>query len=259
MDTPQRKYWKVLLVGDHCTDVYHFGTCSRLSPEAPVPVLKETRMEKKMGMSSNVKLNLRAFGINVAHHHNTEKIEKHRIVDERFNHQLLRYDVGEQSRCKEFNPEILEQTGTFDAVVISDYNKGFLGRRSIQMLCDMYSHLPIFVDSKNPILTWYSGCILKVNEKEFKNINKMPKDSAFVVTLGEKGALYENKVYETQKTDVFDVCGAGDVFLSALVYGWLKTENMPQSIQIANKCASYSVSKVGTYVLSPGDINDLCV
>ena len=91
------------------------------------------------------------------------------------------------------------------------------------------------------------------------NINKMPKDSAFVVTLGEKGALYENKVYETQKTDVFDVCGAGDVFLSALVYGWLKTEDMPQAIQIANKCASYSVSKVGTYVLSPGDINDLCV
>ena len=53
--------WKVLLVGDHCIDIYHYGVCERLSPEAPVPILKQTKMEKKMGMSSNVMMNLESF------------------------------------------------------------------------------------------------------------------------------------------------------------------------------------------------------
>ena len=57
MDTQQRKFWKVLLVGDSCLDIYHYGTCDRLSPEAPIPVLKQTRIETKHGMSSNVKRN----------------------------------------------------------------------------------------------------------------------------------------------------------------------------------------------------------
>ena len=44
MDTQQLKLFKVLLIGDSCIDKYHYGTCDRISPEAPVPILnfKET-------------------------------------------------------------------------------------------------------------------------------------------------------------------------------------------------------------------------
>ena len=42
---PQQKQFKVLLIGDSCTDEYVYGTCERLNPEAPVPILKFNRKE----------------------------------------------------------------------------------------------------------------------------------------------------------------------------------------------------------------------
>jgi D-beta-D-heptose 7-phosphate kinase/D-beta-D-heptose 1-phosphate adenosyltransferase len=64
-------------------------------------------------------------------------------------------------------------------------------------------------------------------------------------------------VYPTDKTEVFDVCGAGDVFLSTLVYAFLQTRSIEKSIPMANKAASYSVSKMGTYVMTTGDLKQL--
>ena len=40
-----QKQLKVLLIGDSCQDIYHFGSCDRISPEAPVLILKENRIE----------------------------------------------------------------------------------------------------------------------------------------------------------------------------------------------------------------------
>ena len=44
---PQQKQLKVLLIGDSCTDEYVYGSCERLNPEAPVPILKFNRKETK--------------------------------------------------------------------------------------------------------------------------------------------------------------------------------------------------------------------
>ena len=49
MDTQQQISLKTLLIGDSCLDYYHFGTCERLSPEAPVPVLKQHKVVLKEG------------------------------------------------------------------------------------------------------------------------------------------------------------------------------------------------------------------
>ena len=80
-----------------------------------------------------------------------------------------------------------------------------------------------------------------------------------MVTLGGLGARWAEQIFKTEKVDVYDVCGAGDVFLSALVYGYLRYRDMPEAIILANKCASLSVTKMGTYVLTKEDINDLCI
>ena len=257
MGIQRQKSLKVLLLGDHCEDVYHYGVCERISPEAPVPVLKKFETVIKDGMSSNVKNNLESFGIKVVHYHNKEKIRKHRLVDSRYNQHLIRYDEGEGTLLTELNLNIIENLKKVDAVVISDYNKGFLRTNTLIEVCKMFENTPIFVDTKKEDLTMLSGCVIKINEKEFANIKRMPKDSEFVVTLGEGGALYNNKVYDTNKTEVFDVCGAGDVFLSSLVYGYLTTQNMEDAIIIANKCASLSVSKMGTYVLTKEDVENI--
>jgi len=254
MGIQQRKSWKILLIGDHCIDVYHYGVCERLSPEAPVPILKETNTETKMGMSSNVRMNLKAFGLSVRHEHNKHIIQKHRIIDSRFNHHLLRYDVGEEHILPEFDVSKLDNIKSVDAVIISDYNKGFLRYNTIVKLCEKFKDIPVFADTKKQKLNCFSNCVIKINEKEFKSIKNMPDNCEFVVTLGPNGALYNHEIYKTEQTEVFDVCGAGDVFLSGLVYGFLKTTDLKQAIAIANKCASYSVTKMGTYVMTPQDL-----
>ena len=259
MDIQQRKFWKILLIGDHCLDIYHYGVCDRLSPEAPVPVLKQTKVEIKMGMSSNVASNLRSFGIEVDHQKNETTIKKHRFIDSRFNQHILRFDEGEEAPVDEFDIQQLVNVESVDAVVISDYDKGFLQPKTITQICKIFNNTPIFVDSKKQYLSCFTGCYIKINEREFSNIKDWPTESEFLVTLGQNGAIYDNKNYPTVKTEVFDICGAGDVFISALVYGFLERNSIEDAIPLANRCAAYSVSKMGTYVLSEEEINDLCI
>lgn len=56
--TQQLTRYNVLLIGDSCIDEYKIGTVDRLSPEAPVPVIKVVNEYELPGMSSNVKQNL---------------------------------------------------------------------------------------------------------------------------------------------------------------------------------------------------------
>jgi D-beta-D-heptose 7-phosphate kinase/D-beta-D-heptose 1-phosphate adenosyltransferase len=147
-----------------------------------------------------------------------------------------------------------------DAVVISDYNKGFLSEDTCAKIVDYYKqigqNIPIFVDTKKTNVVCFDDCFIKINEKEYKHIEQSTKKSNFIVTLGERGAKYKGSIYPTHTTEVFDVCGAGDVFLSGLVHGFLKHNNIRKAIPIANKLANISVSHMGTYVLTPKDIKD---
>ena len=256
MDTQQHKSWNVLLVGDSCLDIYHYGVCKRMSPEAPVPVFKEFRQETKFGMSANVRLNLESFGIHVVHQHNKEIIEKHRFIENNYNQQLFRCDRGEAVQSSPMVPRVFND---FDAVVVSDYDKGFVTPASFNLLREQLDpRTPIFVDSKKKDLRIFGDCILKINDTEaLTAITDSTQE--VVVTLGARGALWKGQTYKTDKVDVFDVCGAGDVFLASLVYGYLSHKDLSHAITIANKCASLSVTKMGTYVLTKEDINDLCI
>ena len=92
-------------------------------------------------------------------------------------------------------------------------------------------------------------------EKEYNNFTVFPKNSNFIVTLGSRGTLYRDIIFPSAPVEVFDVCGAGDVFLSSLVYWYLKTNSIDKAIPKANKMAAISVSHMGTYVLTKEDIN----
>ena len=58
MDTLQQKSFKVLIIGDDCTDIYQYGYVDRISPEAPVPILNVVEEVVKPGMAGNVRENL---------------------------------------------------------------------------------------------------------------------------------------------------------------------------------------------------------
>ena len=127
MDIQQQKQFKVLLIGETCEDEYLYGTVDRISPEAPVPILNYERTETSLGMSANVKKNLESFGVFVNHITNKNRIIKRRIVDKNSNQQLLRIDSGDRVdplRVSEVKSAFLHMQ--YDAVVISDYDKGYL-------------------------------------------------------------------------------------------------------------------------------------
>jgi len=201
---------------------------------------------------------MESLGSFVLHYTNTEKINKHRFIDSRYNQHLIRWDEGEYQKIQQIKVDILHTAQKPDIVVISDYDKGFLPPNACKQIISYYKDLdpniPIFVDTKKTDLSCFEGVFIKINEKEHESIEVFPVNSDFIVTLGERGTLYNGNIYPTNAVEVFDVCGAGDVFLSTLAHTYMKNRNMPEAIRSANKMASISVSRMGTYVLTKEDI-----
>ena len=246
---PQQKQLKVLLIGDSCTDEYVYGSCERLNPEAPVPILKFNRKETNKGMAWNVKRNIESFGIEVYIITNQETITKTRYIDEKYNQQILRVDNEPDLKPMEYDlPD-----EHFDALVISDYDKGFLSNEKIFELVEWFNG-PVFIDSKKTKLPKES-CFVKINDLEFSKLDN-PADN-LIITRGSKGAEYQGKLYPGEKVDIFDAVGAGDTFLSALVYFYLKYGKIEEAIPYANKAAAIAVSNFGTYILTKEDVNEI--
>jgi D-beta-D-heptose 7-phosphate kinase/D-beta-D-heptose 1-phosphate adenosyltransferase len=135
-----------------------------------------------------------------------------------------------------------------DAIVISDYNKGLVSYELIEELRTVF-HGPIFIDTKKTDLQRFNGCIVKINELEYKN--SVSVNDSLIVTLGDKGACYKTPETEircpSEQVEVTDVCGAGDTFLASLVYKYLLTNSMTDSIEFANRAASVTVRHMGVY------------
>jgi len=246
---PQQPF-KVLLIGDSCVDEYVFGICSRLNPEAPVPVLDYDRTEYKPGMAANVYENLKSFNLEVEFITNKEKIIKTRYVDHKYNHQILRVD-----RHEVLSP-LLESSfdKKYDAIVISDYDKGFITKERLFDIVKV-AHCPVFIDTKKKVVPEKDNCFIKVNEIEFNALVDPPKN--VVATLGERGSQYKGIIYPTEKAKVFDVVGAGDTFLAALTYFYLLTGSIEKAIPYANKASTIVVQHIGTYVLTANDVEKI--
>ena len=245
-----QKQLKILLIGDSCTDEYVYGTCERLNPEAPVPILNLKRKETPRGMAWNVRENLMSFGMEVFILTNNESITKTRYIDEKSNQHILRVD--DESPLEPMDYELPEDE--YDALVISDYDKGFLTQKKIFELTQWFDG-PVFIDSKKTTLP--GDAYIKINEEEFKKITHYNPET-LIVTKGGKGAEYKGQLYEGEKVKVYDVVGAGDTFLSALVYFYLLYGTIEKAIPYANKASAIAVQNFGTYVLTEKDVKDLC-
>lgn len=237
------------MIGDSCLDEYVYGNCSRLSPEAPVPVMDYTRREPRGGMALNVYNNLKAFGLDVDMITNEESLIKTRYVDEKSNQQILRVDRG--GPLKPFMGNIDDK---YDVIVISDYDKGFLSPTKLFDIVQA-AECPVFIDSKKPELPKYN-CIIKLNEEESKNIKS--DNHNVIVTRGAAGAEFAGQLFPGTKVSVHDVAGAGDTFLAGLVYFYLLYGKIEEAIPYANKAAGVAVQNTGTYVLSEDDVNEIC-
>ncbi len=192
---------KVLVVGDLILDDYTFGKVKRISPEAPVPIVRVEKSEEKPGGAANVALNLASLGCSVyvsgrvGEDESGKKIvamlqksgidtsgivvekgfqtpTKRRVIADR--QQLMRLDYEEvkeisQKTQKELNAHFVERIAQVDVVAVSDYGKGLLTPILLEQLIQTArgQEIPVIVDPKGLDFSRYAGAtILKPNRSE---------------------------------------------------------------------------------------------
>jgi len=240
MDSLQQKQSKILLLGDSCYDEYHIGTVTRISPEAPVPIFDLESTLIKRGMAYNVYNNLVNLGAKVDII--TEFRErKHRYIDNKTGQQLIRIDEKRKAEQVDTSEENLNN---YDAVVVSDYNKGFIEEGDIKELRQKFDG-PIFVDTKKKDLSQFDGCFVKINQYEYEQAEYLTDE--LIITYGSKKVEYKNRSYIPPKVETHDVCGAGDTFLASLIFKYLEEYDMDQAIKFAMQAASVTVQHIGVY------------
>jgi D-beta-D-heptose 7-phosphate kinase/D-beta-D-heptose 1-phosphate adenosyltransferase len=221
--------------------VYQYGTIDRLSPEAPVPVFVPTRTEERAGMAGNVANNLKALGCYVDYLHGETSV-KTRLIDERSKQQIVRIDRDVQSTPITFDTDIPDM---YDAIVISDYNKGTVSYKLIEELIAL--SIPVFIDTKKSDLERFQGAWVKINELEHSKIKS--ECSGLIVTRGSRGAsaIHHSIDVSSHSVEVVDVTGAGDTFLAALTYQYLDTGDIEKAIRFANLASAVTVQHSGVY------------
>jgi len=240
---------KILVIGDSCTDIFRYGKVERLAPEAPVPVIVPTLETSSPGMAGNVVRNLEALGAEVDFITNRVEIKKIRYVCSKYNYLLLRVD--ENDSCEPLSESVIGDVNwsDYDAIVISDYCKGFIHELDIEYISKQ--HPLVFLDTKK-ILGKYAhnvNCI-KINYQEYKNnlsvvvADKVIEDK-IIVTRGKYGCDFRFKNYPTQEVPVKDISGAGDTFLAGLVVEYIKSKDYEKAITFAQECTTIVVQKSG--------------
>jgi D-beta-D-heptose 7-phosphate kinase/D-beta-D-heptose 1-phosphate adenosyltransferase len=213
----------------------------RISPEAPVPIINYTNTVTKPGMAANVLDNLKKLGCETTFVHGTRTSVKTRIIDSKSKQHLLRIDQDQRSRPVKIEWETI---GDYDAVVVSDYNKGSVEYETIEQIRANFTG-PIFVDTKKTNLHRFEGCFVKINRLEWESAKTFPTE--LIVTLGKDGVRYKEHEISTPPVEAFDVCGAGDTFLAALAFDYVQNKDILTAINFAVKAASVTIQHVGVY------------
>ena len=301
---------RILVVGDVMLDRFVYGRVSRISPEAPVPVLAIGREVAALGGAGNVARNIASLGgratliggkardpagdrmadllsrepgienalLTSAAGRTTEKIRY--IADQQ---QVMRADS--ESLWPEAGDGTLaavrDAIARHDALVISDYAKGFLPPALVRDLIALgrAHHKPIIVDPKGAVLAQYDGAtVITPNNREAgaatgmstdddaavtavaqRLLGDLPQLGAVLITRGAAGLSLARRGREiahiaTRPREVFDVSGAGDTVVAALALALASGSEMEAAARFANIAAGIAVTMVGTAAVTADEI-----
>lgn len=195
---------KIAVIGDIMVDAYIWGKVSRISPEAPVPIINLTKREDRLGGAANVALNLVALGIqtemisvigsdeggqklktllaenNISCHNLVESSERKSTIKTRVignNQHLLRVDneqtnaISESEELTLINAVKKALDNGLDALIFEDYNKGVLTEKVITEIVQLANEKGVIttVDPKKDNFFAYKNVTLfKPNLKELR-------------------------------------------------------------------------------------------
>jgi rfaE bifunctional protein kinase chain/domain len=283
---------RVLVVGDVMLDRYWFGDVDRISPEAPVPVVRIARTEERPGGAANVARNVAALGarttllsvvgadeagaaierllvadgIAASLHHDASlpTTVKLRVIGRQ--QQLLRIDFETRPSQEVLGAklrEFAERVRDADVVVLSDYGKGGLAHIATMIGQARAAGRAVLVDPKGDDWARYRGATLVTpNRAEFRDVAGRWRDEAeleaLLVTRSEEGmSLYTAQGalhIPAQAREVFDVSGAGDTVIATVAAMVAGGAPLGDAVKVANEAAGVVVGKLGTAVVHPAEL-----
>ncbi|MCK4838653.1 MAG: D-glycero-beta-D-manno-heptose-7-phosphate kinase [Desulfobulbaceae bacterium] len=303
----------ILVIGDIIIDHFIWGSVSRISPEAPVPVVNVTGENLLLGGAANVLNNIYALGgkaticgligqdimgdhllglleelgsptNGIVRSANRPTTKKTRIIAQ--HQQVVRFDREKTGELQQENFDNLlnfidKQISSFQAVIISDYNKGIIsGSLMDSLMAKLKSRpdIPVIVDPKPKNIERFQGATLltpnsheaelmsgvEITDEESlakaaRIIQEKLKVDALLITRGEAGmALFERGkkpfLIPTVAKEVFDVTGAGDTVIASLSLARAAGLSFEEAAMVANQAAGIVVGKLGTATTSRQEI-----
>ena len=251
---------KVLVFGDVIVDKYIYGTSERISPEAPVPVVKYQHEVKTLGGAGLVYENLKSLGVDVTlFETNQPRSIKTRIICD--GHYITRIDDDKDADGSAVLRNVLRSDfSQYDYVILSDYNKGVLDE-SLRIIEHINKFdCKIIVDPKEHATQYKDAWLVKPNNSEFTKFGFCQWQGNIITTNAGDNVLASIDGVEynlpVAQVEVSDVTGAGDCFLAAFVYGLTKNYNYTQCLELAIKGSRRAVQHVGTHILTHNDIEE---
>jgi D-glycero-beta-D-manno-heptose-7-phosphate kinase len=300
---------RLIVLGDLMLDEFIWGEVRRISPEAPVPVVEVKRESWHAGGAGNVVSNLlelgaRAFPIGIVGSDWAGERLRERFTDAgaevRFlitdsarpttvktrivahHQQMIRADRESRLPISEAIENQLitaftEALPNADAVIISDYDKGVLTPRVLQVVLNAAATKIVCLDPKIKNFAAYRPLtVVTPNQLEAERatgieitdeasllaaahqIRAMLDCPHVLITRGEHGMTLvsaESVTHiPTMARDVYDVTGAGDTVIATLALALAAGAEIAEAALIANHAAGIVVGKVGTATVSQSDL-----
>tara|TARA_B100001287_G_C22679068_1_gene529275 strand:+ start:1467 stop:2600 length:1134 start_codon:yes stop_codon:yes gene_type:complete len=248
----------ILVLGDIIIDKYVYGTSTRLSPEAPVPIVTHQRSVETQGGAGLVYNNLKNLGVDVdLFDYDFPKSTKTRVLCD--GHYVTRIDDDIIADSNDiFNKITAQDWSEYEYVILSDYNKG-----TLEYAKDIIEHFNSFgckviVDPKRDCSNYEGAWLVKPNFTEYTKFNFNTWKGNIITTNADKDVIakIDDKEYivPVDKVEVSDVTGAGDCFIAGFVYGLTKNYDYKKCVETAIKGSTESVKHVGTYKLQEKDL-----
>jgi len=279
---------KILVMGDCMIDEYYEVEVNRISPEAPIPVMKSSTDEPVCiapGGAANVASQFTYW--------NTEcdllSPECRIPIKKRFKNgqNLIRWDVEDPSQVTDKHIEETIATlkvwlskKKYDVAILSDYDKGlFRNFKLVQEMITLFSTYGVktIVDPKDdPIEKWLGCTVFKPNSVEANKFTghydgscqsaKLAEsllDSSIVITKGGEGtycydapARHDFHYQPKKRARVKSVIGAGDCFVSLLALAIAHKYPLEQAVEIAYEAGAIYVQREHNKPVSPLDLQD---
>ena len=273
---------RVMIVGDVMTDNYMWGNVTRISPEAPVPVVSVTKRERRLGGAANVALNIESMGampiicsvlgdddngkdfLQIMYRNNMDRrgivtsdnrmtTVKSRVIGN--NAHIVRVDEENTHPLSTIEEDhLLERIGRtikampVNAIIFQDYDKGCITPRIIEEVTTIANRKKILttVDPKHRNFAAFKNVSLfKPNLKELREGLNIEIDASLETHL-ETPTTASLSIFENSLfLNEYSFAGAGDTVISVITLALAAGMDLEQAVRFANTAGGIVCGQVG--------------